>query len=51
MDMRTVPIDHALFQWNLMMAATTLSVIPALVVFLAAQRYFVRGIMLSGIKG
>lgn len=57
MDMRTVPIGLALFQgrdsvqWNLMMAATTISVIPTLIVFLAAQRYFVRGIMLSGIKG
>lgn len=57
MEMRTVPIGLALFQgrdsvqWNLMMAATTISVIPTLIVFLAAQRYFVRGIMLSGIKG
>jgi multiple sugar transport system permease protein len=57
MEMRTVPIGIALFQgrdsiqWNLMMAATTLAVIPTLLVFLVAQRYFVRGIMLSGIKG
>lgn len=57
LDMRTVPIGLALFQgrdsiqWNLMMAATTIAVVPTLIVFLVAQRYFVRGIMLSGIKG
>lgn len=57
LEMRTVPIGLALFQgrdsiqWNLMMAATTLAVLPTLIVFLLAQRFFVRGIMLSGLKG
>jgi len=36
---------------HLMMTGATISVIPLLVVFLVAQRYFVRGVILSGLKG
>jgi len=36
---------------HLMMAAVSISVIPPLVLFLFAQRYFVRGIVTTGIKG
>ncbi|HZQ07363.1 MAG TPA: carbohydrate ABC transporter permease [Anaerolineae bacterium] len=36
---------------NLQMAGTALSVIPALIGFLFLQRYFVRGISLTGLKG
>jgi multiple sugar transport system permease protein len=38
-------------QMHLLMAAVALSIIPPLVLFLAAQRYFVRGIVTTGIKG
>ena len=38
-------------QWTILMAATVLSIIPILVLFLIAQRYFVRGVVLSGLKG
>lgn len=38
-------------QMHLMMAAVTVSILPPLALFLAAQRYFVRGIVMSGIKG
>lgn len=38
-------------QMHLLMAAVTMSIIPPLTLFLAAQRYFVRGIVMSGIKG
>jgi multiple sugar transport system permease protein len=37
--------------WNLVMAGATVSVLPILVVYLVAQRYVVRGVALSGIKG
>jgi ABC-type glycerol-3-phosphate transport system permease component len=33
------------------MAAAFLMVVPVLVVFFALQRYFVQGIVLSGLKG
>jgi multiple sugar transport system permease protein len=36
---------------NLMMAASMIVLLPVLVLFFTAQRYFVRGIVLSGIKG
>ncbi|MBT2292305.1 carbohydrate ABC transporter permease [Paenibacillus albidus] len=38
-------------QWNLMMAATTVIVIPSLIVFLIAQKHFIEGIAMTGIKG
>jgi multiple sugar transport system permease protein len=36
---------------NMQMAGATLGVVPVIVVFLALQRYFVRGIALTGMKG
>jgi multiple sugar transport system permease protein len=38
-------------QWNLVMAGTTISVIPILLIYLLAQKYIVRGFVFSGIKG
>ena len=38
-------------QRHLLMAAVTASIIPSLVLFIGAQRYFVRGIAMTGIKG
>jgi multiple sugar transport system permease protein len=37
--------------WNLIMAGALISVIPVLVLFVFAQRYFVRGVTSSGLKG
>lgn len=36
--------------WNLLMAASTLVVLPVLIVFLLAQRTFIEGIATSGLK-
>jgi multiple sugar transport system permease protein len=36
---------------DLLMAGTTLSVLPTLVLFIFLQRYFIRGIALTGLKG
>jgi len=38
-------------QWHLMMAATSIVVLPSLIVFLIGQRYFVEGIATTGVKG
>ncbi len=38
-------------QWNLLMAAAVVVTAPLVVVFLLAQRAFVRGITLTGLKG
>ncbi len=38
-------------QWELMMAATLLVSLPTIILFLVAQRYFVKGNTLTGLKG
>ncbi len=38
-------------KWPLLMAGALVSVVPMLVLFVAAQRHFVRGIAMTGIKG
>ena len=56
---RTIAVALSYFQGSprmgpqrqLLMAAVTVSIIPSLVLFFAAQRYFVRGIAMTGIKG
>ena len=54
--MKTLPIGLALFQgiystdWTLLMAGATIVLIPVLIVYIFNQKFFVRGIVLSGIK-
>lgn len=56
-SMKTIQIALAMFsdesqtQWNLLMASTTIMVLPLLVLFIFTQRYFIEGIATSGIKG
>jgi multiple sugar transport system permease protein len=53
---QTLPLGLSVFStgnvtnYNLLMSATTLTVIPVLVVFIFVQKYFVQGIYMSGIK-
>ena len=55
--MRTVQLGLQLYRsqdsvnWGSLMAGTVAATVPTLVVFLMAQRYFVQGIALTGIKG
>jgi len=37
--------------WTLLMAASVIVMVPVLIVFILGQRYFVKGIVMSGIKG
>lgn len=52
----TLPVGLSLLQgrytsdWNLIMAGAVVSVVPIVLVFLAAQRAFVNGVLLSGLK-
>jgi len=56
-DYRVLAVGLTQFQtvhgtkYHLMMAASTLVVIPMLIVFFFLQRYFIKGIALSGLKG
>jgi multiple sugar transport system permease protein len=45
------PTDPTEPRDNLLMAASILMLTPAIVLFFSMQRYFVRGIVMSGIKG
>jgi multiple sugar transport system permease protein len=38
-------------QWQLMMAASALTMVPTVVLFFLTQRTFIEGITLTGIKG
>lgn len=57
-NMRTMPLGLVVFtnseqgtSWDLLMAAGIFTALPIIVLFLAAQRYFVQGIARVGIKG
>jgi multiple sugar transport system permease protein len=38
-------------EWALIMTASTLTVLPLILVFLFTQRYFIRGVAMTGLKG
>jgi multiple sugar transport system permease protein len=56
-DMATVPIGLNSFlgqqgnQWQLLMAASTISMIPTALIVIFLQRHLVKGIALSGLGG
>lgn len=53
----TVSIGLAMFRsvmrtrWDLLMAASATMTIPMIIIFFLAQRYFVQGVVLTGLKG
>lgn len=42
---------RALTEWNMVMAGAVITVLPILLLYMVAQRWFVRGVISSGIKG
>lgn len=56
-DLKTIQIGLRMFisqysaEYGLIMAASVVSIIPVVIVFLALQKYFVQGVAASGIKG
>jgi multiple sugar transport system permease protein len=40
-----------LTEWNLVMAGALITIIPMVLVFVFAQKYFIQGVVMSGIKG
>lgn len=56
-DMRTVQLGLSAYKgqyftdWHLLMAATTISSLPVLVVYFLGQKQFVKGVVMSGLKG
>jgi ABC-type glycerol-3-phosphate transport system permease component len=56
-EMRTIQLLIAALkqteavEWGVVMAVVTLSVLPTVAIYLALQRYFQKGIVMSGLKG
>ncbi|WP_044481975.1 carbohydrate ABC transporter permease [Paenibacillus antibioticophila] len=56
-ELKTIQIGLRMFisqysaEYGLIMAASVISIIPVLIVFLGLQKYFVQGVASSGIKG
>ena len=55
---RTLPVGLAVISRSYfgtdrlaLMAGTVISLVPILIIFFAAQRYFVQGMTLTGLKG
>ena len=57
LEMRTIPVGLTFFQgqhfsmWHLLMAASVVSLVPLILVYIVAQKYFVEGITLGALKG
>lgn len=55
--MRTVPVGISLFSgeagaaWHLIMAASSMGIVPVLIVFVIFQRQIIEGVVLTGVKG
>lgn len=43
--------DQLSTEWGLLMAGSTMTIVPVIVLFFLLQRYFIRGVVLSGMKG
>jgi len=56
-EMKTIPIGLASFQgqynteWHLLMAGSVIALLPVLLIYIVGQKWFVRGITLSGMGG
>lgn len=56
-ELKTIQIGLRMFisqysaEYGLIMAASVVSIIPVVIVFLALQKYFVQGVAASGVKG
>nr|WP_255452269.1 carbohydrate ABC transporter permease [Sporosarcina sp. ANT_H38] len=56
-DLFTVPLMLNYFKglyatdWGLMMAGSTISIIPVLIIYIIAQKHIIEGVALTGIKG
>lgn len=58
-DNKTLPLGLTMFQsrlsgrtpWNEVMASATFTIIPVLILFVVGQKYYVKGIVTTGLKG
>lgn len=56
-EMSTLPVGLAAFQgqysvqWHLLMAGSVIAIIPILIIYIVGQKWFVRGVTLTGMGG
>lgn len=57
-ELFTLPVGMTVFQqplqapyWTYIMAVSTVATLPVIIVFLSLQRYFIEGVVVSGLKG
>jgi len=56
-EKKTIPVGLTAFQgqysgdWHLLMAASVMAIVPVVIIFIFNQKYFVKGIKLSGFGG
>jgi multiple sugar transport system permease protein len=57
-DLFTLPVGMTIFTqplrapyWTYIMAVSTVATLPVVIVFVALQKYFIQGVVLSGMKG
>ncbi|WP_141430451.1 carbohydrate ABC transporter permease [Bacillus sp. 03113] len=56
-EVQTIPLAISMFfqqygaQWHLMASATTMAMIPAVIVFVLGQKYFMKGLSAGAVKG
>jgi ABC-type glycerol-3-phosphate transport system permease component len=56
-SMRTIPVGLSYFvgqystAWGLLMAGSVIALLPILIIYILAQKWFVQGITLSGMGG
>ena len=56
-EMRTIPVGLSSFQgqfnvrWELLMAAAVVAMVPVLIVYTLAQKWFIQGITITGLSG
>ncbi|MCL4544703.1 MAG: carbohydrate ABC transporter permease [Chloroflexi bacterium] len=43
--------DYGMTPWNLLMAASLVALLPCIILFFIAQRFFIQGIVVTGVKG
>ena len=56
-ELMTLPVGLSLLrgryltEWNLVMAGSVITIIPMLIVYIFAQKYLIKGFVMSGLKG
>lgn len=51
LSLRNFSADYGMTPWHLLMAASLMCLLPCVILFFTAQKYFIQGIVVTGLKG